>query len=118
MTCGGDITVRVSTGDAQLTDVKCGSLIFTGNTGDILLDNVIADERFYIKSSTGDVIFEGCDAAEIFVDSDTGAVKGRLLSDKIFIVESDTGRIDIPKSGSGGRCEITTDTGNIKIRVD
>ena len=47
----------------------------------------------------------------------TGDVEGSVLTDKVFIVRTDTGRIDVPKSITGGRCEITTETGNIKISV-
>ena len=32
--------------------------------------------------------------------------------------KTDTGRVDVPKTVEGGRCEITTDTGDIKITVD
>ena len=58
-----------------------------------------------------------CDAAEIFVETDTGDVKGSLLSEKVFIPKSDTGDIKVPKTVTGGRCEITTDTGDIKIEL-
>ena len=50
-------------------------------------------------------------------DTDTGDVKGSLLSEKIFIPTTDTGDVDVPKTVTGGRCEITTDTGDIKITV-
>jgi len=63
------------------------------------------------------VVFEGCDAGEIYVDTDTGDVSGTLLSDKVFIVKTDTGKIDVPNSISGGRCEIETDTGDVKISI-
>jgi hypothetical protein len=56
-----------------------------------------------------------CD--EIYLKTDTGDVSGFLLSDKIFIAESDTGRISVPKTFTGGKCEVKTDTGNIKITV-
>ena len=59
--------------------------------------------------------FDGCDADRIFVKTDTGYVKGSLLSDKVFIAQSDTGDVDVPKTITGGKCEIETDTGDIKI---
>ncbi len=117
VTCEGDITVGVSTGKAYLADIACKSVISSGNTGDISLNSVIATEKFFIERSTGDVIFKGSDAAEIFIETDTGDVSGTLLSDKFFITETDTGRVDVPKSVTGGKCEISTDTGNIKIDV-
>lgn len=115
--CDGDINIRVSTGKSYLTSVKCKNLTTKGDTGDVILADVVAKEKFNIQRSTGDVSFEDCDAAEIFVKTDTGNVKGSLLTDKVFIVSTDTGKIEVPKTTSGGRCEITTDTGNIKIET-
>jgi len=117
VTCAGDVKIQVSTGKANLTDIRCKNLISGGNTGDITLKNVIATEKFSIERSTGDVKFDGCDAAEIFVRTDTGDVTGSLLSEKHFFAETDTGRVDVPKCTTGGRCEIQTDTGNIKITI-
>lgn len=117
VSCTGEVSVNVSTGKAYLTDFKCKSVISDGNTGDIYLDNVIAEEKLSIKRSTGDIRFNGSDAAEIFVETDTGNVTGTFLTDKVFIAQTDTGRVDVPKTTSGGRCEIITDTGNIKISV-
>ena len=116
--CAGEVKIQVSTGDTTLSDVVCGSVTSSGSTGAVSMRNVIATEGFSIKRTTGDVTFEGCDAAELKVETDTGSVKGSLLTEKIFIVRTDTGKIDVPKSVSGGRCEITTDTGNIKISVE
>lgn len=115
--CEGKVKVSVSTGKAKLTDVSCGKLISSGDTGDISLTNVIATENFFIERSTGDVKFDGCDAAEIFVKTDTGDIKGTLLSEKIFKCSSDTGKVKVPETTSGGVCEITADTGNIIISI-
>ena len=116
--CSGDVSIRVSTGRARLTNLKCHNLISGGNTGDIVLKSVIASGEISIKRSTGDVKFEASDAASIFVETDTGDVKGSLLSEKIFIVNTDTGKTDVPESTTGGRCKITTDTGDIKITIN
>ena len=53
----------------------------------------------------------------MYVTTSTGEVTGSLRSEKVFITRSDTGRQDVPKSVTGGRCEITTDTGDIEITV-
>ena len=115
--CGGDITVGVSTGDLHLTNIVCKNVISQGSTGDILLKNVIASEKFSLKRSTGDIEFDGSDAAEIFAKTTTGDVTGSLLSEKVFITQSDTGTIKVPKSTKGGKCEINTNTGDIKIKI-
>ncbi|MBR2023360.1 MAG: hypothetical protein IJ996_02435, partial [Clostridia bacterium] len=72
---------------------------------------------FYIERDTGGVQFTFCDAEEITVETDTGSVKGSLLSDKVFIAHSDTGRVIVPTTQTGGRCEINTDTGSIIIEI-
>ncbi len=115
--CENNVNINLSTGKTNLTDIQCKNVISSGNTGDISLKNVIATEKFSIERSTGDVRFDGSDAAEIFVKTDTGDVKGRLLTEKVFITETSTGRIAVPKTTAGGKCDITTSTGNVKIDV-
>ncbi len=117
MTCDGNITIGVSTGKVYLTDIACKNLTAPGSTGDISLKNVISTEKISIERSTGDVTLERTDAAEFFITTDTGDIEGSLLTDKVFITKTDTGRINVPNSTSGGRCEMTTDTGDIKISI-
>ena len=117
VTCAGDVSVRVSTGKSEFANVKCGNLISNGNTGGITLKEVLASDTMTIVRSTGDVRMQDCDAAEIFIKTDTGSVKGSLLTEKVFIVESDTGHVDVPKTVAGGRCVITTDTGDVILTI-
>ena len=117
VTCEGDVKIKVSTGKTNLTNIECKNVVSSGNTGGIFLKNVIAAEKFSIERSTGDVKFDGCDAAEIFVETDTGDITGSLLSDKVFVVEADTGSVDVPETTTGGKCEIKTATGDINISI-
>ena len=118
VTCAGELSLTVSTGKARLTDVSCGKLLTSGDTGDLNLVRVVAEESFAIERSTGDVTLESCDAAEILIKTDTGDVEGSLRSEKIFFASSDTGRVNVPKTVNGGRCEVKTDTGHIELRVE
>ena len=113
--CSDDIKINVSTGNVNIVDVNCKNLLSKGSTGNISLKNVIATEKFSIERSTGNVKFKDSDASDIFVKTDTGNVTGNLLTDKIFFIETDTGNIDVPKVIADEKCEITTDTGDIKI---
>lgn len=117
VTCEGDVKINVTTGKTTLTDVACKNLMTKGTTGNFSLSNTVATEQFSIERSTGDVKFENSDATEIFIVTSTGDVKGSLRTDKVFITETDTGRVQVPKSVNGGRCEITTDTGDIIIEI-
>lgn len=114
----GNLSFEVSTGKCEITDVRCSNLISEGDTGNIIITDVIAEGKFDIERSTGYVKFDSSDAAEIFVETDTGNVTGSLLTEKVFIVRTDTGKIDVPKTVTGGRCEITTDTGNVTITTN
>ena len=117
ITCVNDFKISFSTGDSQLKDISCANFSAVGKTGDINLKNLIATQKISIKTSTGDIAFDGCDGAQIYITASTGDVKGSLLSEKVFIAKTDTGKIDVPNTITGGRCEITTDTGNIKITI-
>ena len=62
--------------------------------------------------------FTGCDAAELYVKSTTSSVTGSLLTDKLFLTDTKTGNADAPKTAAGGRCEIKTNTGDVKMEIE
>lgn len=115
--CDGDIKVKVDTGKTTFDRVRSTGLYSTGSTGDVIMSNVIAAELLSIERSTGDVRFEGCDAGEILIKTSTGDIVGDLLSEKVFFAQTDTGKIEVPETITGGRCEINTSTGNIKVEI-
>ena len=115
--CEGEGHVTVTTGRTFLTDVKCRAFTTSGDTGSIELKNVVVDALLSVERSTGDVKFVGCDAAELYVKTSTGGIWGTLLSAKDFVTKTDTGKVRVPSSTTGGRCEITTSTGDIRIEI-
>lgn len=115
--CSADLKTSTTTGDVALENVKCENVMIDATTGDVSLENVIAASKFRIETDTGDINIRNSDANDIHIETDTGDVTGSLLSDKIFFVETDTGDIDVPRTTSGGRCEIETDTGDIEINI-
>ena len=112
---GGNLNVETSTGDIELHNVKCNKLDVIVKTGDTELFNTLVTTDLNLKSSTGDVEFEGFDASNIYVTAKTGDVEGTILSSKIFVARSETGRVIVPETLTGGICKITVSTGNIKI---
>ena len=113
----GDLMVKESTGSVTMEHVTCSNLTSDGSTGKLTLTDVLARGEFRLERDTGNIEFDGCDAEAIYVKTATGNVTGTLLSDKVFLTDTDTGSVDVPKTISGGRCEITTDTGDIRISV-
>ena len=115
--CAGNVSANVRTGDTSLTNLTCTDLTSTGTTGELNLTNVIASGKLDITRDTGDVTFDGSDAGSIKVHTSTGDVKGTLLTPKIIYAQTDTGRVELPKTTTGGVCDITTDTGDIVIDI-
>ena len=115
--CAGAFTLSVTTGKVVLEDVSCKSFTSTGDTGSLSLTSFLVDEMMSIRRTSGDVKLDGCDAAELQIETDTGDITGSLLTDKIFIVKTDTGKIQVPETTAGGTCKLTTDTGDIKIEI-
>lgn len=115
--CQGNLSLTVSTGEIYLTDILCSTLSSSGSTGAISLKQAVAKEMISITRSTGDVTLGDCDAAEIFIQCDTGHVLGILLSEKIIFAETSTGKVDVPQCTTGGTCKIITSTGDIRISI-
>ena len=116
-TCEGTVNAHVTTGGAKLEDVVSKDLYSTGSTGDLVMKNVTATGEFRLERSTGDIRMENCDAGNISAKTSTGDVVGSLKTDKVFLTETGTGDVEVPKTTSGGVCEITTGTGDIKIEI-
>ena len=111
------LDLSTDTGNLKIVNIKCKNLFSISDTGNILLENVIAEEKFKIETESGNVKFKDSDASDIFVETDTGNVTGNLLTDKVIFAESETGDIDVPKVMADEKCEIITETGNIKITI-
>lgn len=115
--CEGDVKVNTTTGKTDVTELKCKNLTSTGSTGAAELKHVIATKKLSVTRTTGKITLDSSDGGEVFLKTSTGNVSGSLLTDKIFITHTSTGTIDVPKTTSGGVCEINTSTGNIKITI-
>ena len=114
--CGGNVHASVSTGRVTLSDLTAKSIRTEGSTGRVKLVNTVASS-IAIERDTGDVTLENSDADEIRIKTTTGDVTGTLRTGKTFVTKTSTGEVRVPESVAGGRCEITTDTGDIILRV-
>ncbi len=109
---------KTDTGNLKIENVKSGSITAETDTGNMKFKNTISVSDFKNISNTGDILFERCDSQYFDVETSTGNVKGTLLSEKIFLTETDTGSIDVPKTASGGKFTVKTDTGDIKLNIE
>lgn len=110
--------LTVSTGEVFVADVTVKQDInIKTTTGDTDLRNVIAEGKMTIEQGTGDIDFDCCDGSEIFLKTNTGDIEGSFLTEKIFVAKSNTGDVDVPRTTTGGKCEVTTNTGDIEIEI-
>ena len=114
----GKLAIKTGTGKVNFEACDASEVVIETNTGNVLLDNIIATGKLAIKTGAGKVNFEACDASEVVIETNTGNVTGSFLTDKVVFAESETGNIDIPKVIADEKCEIITDTGNIKITIE
>jgi len=110
------LALSTDTGDVTVQNASVGRLEVETDTGDVHLTDVLC-RQFEAESSTGDIRLKRFDADSIRIETSTGDVTGTLLSEKIFVTETDTGRVQVPNGSSGGRCEIRTDTGDIELTI-
>ncbi len=111
------LTIHLTTGDTLLTNTRCSALQMKATTGDVTLTNTVAFGKIDIKTSTGDVRFNSSDGAELFAQTSTGSITGTLATPKIFLAQTSTGKVRVPNTTTGGRCELSTSTGNILLEI-
>lgn len=117
VSCTGDVALKCSTGRTYLEDLTCQNLRSEGSTGKAQIRNVVVSGTLEIERGTGDVAFDKSDANEIRVKTTTGDVAGTLRTGKTFVTKTSTGDVNVPENAEGGRCEITTGTGDIVLRI-
>ncbi len=106
-----------NTSDIYGNEVECNELDIKATTGDVELTDSLVESNMNITTNTGDVELNYSEAKDITITTTTGDVQAILLSDKIFVIETNTGDVDIPESEKGGKCRVTTDTGDIDIVI-
>ena len=112
-----DVEAYASTGSVNLENVKCENFKTDGSSGTARLTNVIVNDKIDIRRSTGSVKLVDSDANSLYIKTSTGSVNLTLLSEKVFYATSGTGSVSVPKSTTGGMCEIHSSTGSIKAVI-
>lgn len=109
------IKVKAVSGDIELTDAQCQSLTTDTTSGEVEFLNVIANENVRIESVSGDIELHKCDAQTLWLKTTSGNISGALLTEKIFFTDTLSGNVNVPKTASGGKCEIKTTSGDIEF---
>ncbi|MDE6208942.1 MAG: DUF4097 domain-containing protein [Lachnospiraceae bacterium] len=112
------ITAYTTSGDIEFSNIKCQNITTNTTSGEIEFSKVIANEYINIKSVSGDVELNKCDAGSLWIKTVSGDVSGLLLTEKIFFTDTTSGDVKVPHSASGGKCEIITTSGDIKLDIE
>ncbi len=97
--------IKTSTGKICVENTSAGELVLVTSTGRITISNVNCTGDIDTTVSTGKIKLSNIMCKNFLSSGSTGDVTGTILSEKIVIVETDTGSVDVPKSIVGGRCE-------------
>ncbi len=118
VTVQDNITFSATSGDVELSGIKCKSITGSTTSGVVDCSDVITSENIRIECSSGDVSLYKCDAASLWLQTSSGNVSGTFLTEKIFLTDTSSGDIDVPHSASGGKCEVTTTSGDIECDIE
>lgn len=111
------IQVKSTSGDITFTDVRGQTIAASATSGEITFSEVIADGNMRLESTSGDVELRNSDGSELYIRSSSGDVYGTLLSEKVFRIHTSSGDVNAPYSASGGKCEVTTRSGDIDFVI-
>lgn len=113
----GDVNVKGTSGGVHLEDVECVNVTGSNSSGKINCTDVIVTGDMNLENSSGGIALEACDAESLKLSATSGSIKGTLLTEKIFRADATSGSVDVPKTTSGGVCEVTTTSGSISLSL-
>lgn len=108
ITQSGDISIKSSAAEKIRMETSSGNL----TTSELLVLGMLK-----VFSHSGEVELIDSDAESMYIRTTSGDVTGSILSDKIFVCETESGYINVPASGDGGKCDVKTSSGDIKFNV-
>lgn len=115
---GGVLTFAVTSAQVDLANTTGRGLVGNASSGDICLRNVRVGGQLSLESTSGLIRLDGSDAGSLLISSSSGDVSGSLLTPKFFVIRTTSGEVNVTESDrDGGRCEITTSSGDIQIRI-
>lgn len=111
------LAMDVTSGEIGLSQLTLGRLDVETVSGDVdMLDSVVTGD-VNIRTTSGEIELENADAANFYITSVSGDVKGILCSGKAFDVHAVSGDVKLPQSASGGAFKVSTTSGDVEIRV-
>lgn len=115
----GSLHIASTSGQVELTNVTALSVTGNASSGDLQLYSVLINGQLSLETTSGSIFLDSSDAQSLFLRTSSGDVSGTLLSPKFFITHTSSGTVEVSDPDpDGGRCEITTSSGDIKITAE
>lgn len=111
------VYTKTTSGDIELSNIKCGDMTVDTTSGSIELSDVITSYNIRVESTSGDIDLNRCDAESLWLKSISGDVFASLLTEKMVRTDTVSGDVEVPMLTSGGKCEVKTTSGDIKIFI-
>lgn len=113
-----NLNVQSTSGEVHVADTSPKSLNVQSTSGEVTLNSVKVQSVLKAKTVSGDINLRSCDADSLSLKSTSGEISGTLCTKKKFITDTVSGDVDVPKSKSGGKCEIKTTSGDIEFTIE
>ncbi len=110
--------VRGGTGDIRISGMAPETADLSLNTGRLVLANVVCAGDLRAENNTGDIRLTDVDGANLYLSTSTGDIEGSIRTEKVFVAHTSTGKVSVPATTAGGRCEAETSTGDIRLTVN
>lgn len=106
-----------TSGDMKFSANVKNNLSVEATSGDLTFLNNSIEGNVDIVITSGDIRFDKFDAKSFNIKATSGNVSGNILTDKIFIVHTSSGTVNVPESSSGGLFKIITTSGDISLKI-
>lgn len=113
-----DLKIKTVSGEVYVADTSPKSLNVQSTSGEVTITSVKVQSVLKAKTVSGDINLRSCDADSLLLKSTSGEISGTLCTKKKFITDTVSGDVDVPKSKSGGKCEIETTSGDIEFTIE
>lgn len=104
-------------GSQKVSHVTCQSAAASSISGGVAFSDLIASESIRMESVSGRLDLTRCDADTLWLKTVSGSVTGTLCTGKRFVTSTASGRVSVPDTVTGGRCEAETVSGDIQLDV-
>ncbi len=112
-----DLSLKTVSGNIHWKNGTARALNGECTSGNITLDHCKTNQDMLLKTVSGEITLRACDAAELEMETVSGNVYAALLSEKDFITDTTSGDIRVPHGYKGGKCRISTVSGNITATI-